>query len=498
MPTGHREVETKYDVADDSALPTVADLPDVARVEGPHTFLLEAHYFDTDDLALAGRGITLRRRTGGEDEGWHLKLPVSGAREEIHAALGRSTRTPPLALRRVVQGVARDRPLAPVATVVTERTMASLVDADESVLVEICDDRVVATRTGAVGDEEHSWREWEVEVHAARPRLLKALRTRLRKQGAHVATGSSKFGRLMQIDADAPSHDHPGVPTRTTEHELLARHIASLTDDLHRLDPLARADLPDALHQLRLVFRRLRAALTAFEASFDTTVTDPIRDELRWIGDILGRPRDLEVLQSQLGAVVLSQPTRLVRGRPGPWIDRRLRAARRSAHKQVLEAMATERYFSLVDSLDSWQAGPPWSARRDRRASKGLPKVLHHEWKRVERAVAKADAADDTERPELLHQVRIAAKRARYAAEVLRPVLGTEARDIAKAAKKIQNSLGAHHDTLVAVDQVFLLADAARDEGRDTFTFGVLAIRLEAALAEHEGTFRRTWKRVRP
>jgi CHAD domain-containing protein len=498
MPTGHREVETKYDVVDDSALPKVADLPDVARVEGPHTFLLEAHYFDTDDLALARRGITLRRRTGGEDEGWHLKLPVSGAREEIHAALGRSTRTPPLALRRVVQGVARDRPLTPVATVVTERTMASLMDADESVLAEICDDRVVATRTGTDGDEEHSWREWEVEVHAARPRLLKALRTRLRKQGAHVATGSSKFGRLMQSDADARSHDHPSVPTRATEHELLTRHVASLTADLHRLDPLARADLPDALHQLRLAFRRLRAALTTFAASFDTTVTDPIRDELRWIGDILGRPRDLEVLQSQLGAVVLTQPPRLVRGRPGRWIDSRLRTARRSAHKQVLEAMATERYFSLVDTLDAWQAGPPWSARRDRRASKGLPKVLHQEWKRVERAVAKADAADDTERPELLHQVRIAAKRARYAAEVLRPVLGTEASDIAKAATKIQKSLGAHHDTLVAVDQVFLLADAARDDGRDTFTFGVLATRLEAALAEHEGTFRRTWKRVRP
>jgi CHAD domain-containing protein len=497
MPAGHREVETKYDVADDVALPEVADLPGVERVEGPHTFLLEARYFDTDDLALARRGITLRRRAGGEDEGWHLKLPVSGARQEIQAALGRSTRTPPLALRRVVQGVVRDRPLAPVATVVTERTMASLMDADESVLAEICDDRVVATRTGPDGDEEHSWREWEVEVHAARPRLLKALRTRLRKQGAHVSTATSKFGRLMQIDAEAPSHDRRSVPSRATEHELLTGYVASLTVDLHRLDPLARADLPDAVHQLRLVFRRLRAALTTFDASFDTTVTGPVREELRWIGDILGRPRDLEVLQSRLSALVLAQPPRLVRGRPGPWIDGRLRPARRSAHKQVLEAMATERYFSLVDTLDSWQAGPPWSARRDRRARQGLPKVLRHEWERVERAVAKADTADDTERPELLHQVRNAAKRARYTAEVLRPVLGTEARDIAKAAKRIQPSLGAHHDTLVAVDQVLLLADAARDDGRDTFTYGVLTTRLEAALAEHEGTFRRTWKKVR-
>ena len=296
MPTGHHEVETKYDVADDVALPDIADLPDVARVEGPHTFLLEARYFDTEDLALARRGITLRRRTGGEDEGWHLKLPVSGARQEIQAALGRSTRTPPLALRRVVQGVVRNRALAPVATVVTERTMASLMEADESVLAEICDDRVVATRTGPDGDEEHSWREWEVEVHAARPRLLKALRRRLGKQGGYEATASSKLGRLMQIDAGAASQDRPSVSARATEQELLTRHLASLTADLHRLDPFARADLPDALYQLRLVFRRLRAALTSFDASFDTTVTDALRDEVRWIGDILGRRRDLEDL----------------------------------------------------------------------------------------------------------------------------------------------------------------------------------------------------------
>jgi CHAD domain-containing protein len=495
MATGHREVETKYDVDETAALPTLDELPDVDRVEGPRTVRLEARYFDTEDLALGRRGITLRRRTGGDDEGWHLKLPVTGARQEIHAPLGRSVHTPPLALRRVVQGVVRDLSLGHVATMTTERTTASLLDADETLLAEICDDRVVATRTGPDGDEDHAWREWEVEAHSARRRLTRALAKRMRKAGAEEASSPSKFGRLMELDAGAPPEHRPDVDDRATEHEVLARHLADLVGDLHRLDPMARADLPDAVHQLRMVIRRLRSALTSFDACFDTTVTDAMRDELHWIGDVLGRPRDVEVLQSQLSALMLTLPPHFVRGRPGSWIDSRLRAARRSAHKDSLEALASDRYFSLVDTLDSWQVGPPWSDRSDRRASKTLPN-LRREWARVEKAVEKADAAGDAERSERLHKVRKRSKKARYAAEVLQPVLGAEARDTAKAAKKVQRSLGAHHDTVVAAEQVLDLADAAHAEGRDTFTFGVLVTRLDAELAEHDRAFRRTWKKA--
>src|SRR5829696_153622 len=138
----HREIETKFDVADASALPEVADLPDVSRVDGPRTFRAEAHYYDTEDLALGHAGITLRRRTGGEDDGWHLKLPVTGARQEIQVPPGSGDGTPPAELCRVVRGVVRDRPVRHLATVVTERTLASLLGVDGLLLAEVCDDRV--------------------------------------------------------------------------------------------------------------------------------------------------------------------------------------------------------------------------------------------------------------------------------------------------------------------------------------------------------------------
>ena len=86
--TEHREIERKYDVEAGAALPSLVTMPGVDRVEQRPPVELDAIYLDTDDLALARARITLRRRTGGGDEGWHLKLPArKDVRRELHAPL---------------------------------------------------------------------------------------------------------------------------------------------------------------------------------------------------------------------------------------------------------------------------------------------------------------------------------------------------------------------------------------------------------------------------
>ena len=89
MTTGHLEVETKYDVDDDFVVPELTGLDGVATVDPPVEHSLEAVYFDTTDLRLLRARVTMRRRTGGTDAGWHLKLPAGTARREVHAPLGR-------------------------------------------------------------------------------------------------------------------------------------------------------------------------------------------------------------------------------------------------------------------------------------------------------------------------------------------------------------------------------------------------------------------------
>jgi hypothetical protein len=97
----HLEIEKKFDVEDTFALPGLTGVPGVAEVREPVEHHLEAAYYDTADLRLARARVTLRRRTGGTDAGWHVKLPaVAGARRELHSPVGRAARNPPKAAAR--------------------------------------------------------------------------------------------------------------------------------------------------------------------------------------------------------------------------------------------------------------------------------------------------------------------------------------------------------------------------------------------------------------
>lgn len=78
MATVVRETERKYELADGVELPGWDGLVGVEASVGPEEQTLEALYFDTADLRLAQAGVTLRRRRGGHDAGWHVKLPVAG------------------------------------------------------------------------------------------------------------------------------------------------------------------------------------------------------------------------------------------------------------------------------------------------------------------------------------------------------------------------------------------------------------------------------------
>src|ERR1700735_924507 len=93
--TSQLETEQKYDAGPDFELPDLGTLPGYSVTE-PETVNLAAIYFDTDDLRLLANKVSLRRRTGGEDAAWHLKLPVRpGTRRERHLPLSAGTETVP-------------------------------------------------------------------------------------------------------------------------------------------------------------------------------------------------------------------------------------------------------------------------------------------------------------------------------------------------------------------------------------------------------------------
>lgn len=105
------ETETKYDAPAAVTLPDLHGLPQVAATSGPDEVELDAEYYDTDDLRLLRAGITLRRRHGGGDAGWHLKLSAGGdTRREIRLPLGRTGRRVPAELAELVRVHTRGEP----------------------------------------------------------------------------------------------------------------------------------------------------------------------------------------------------------------------------------------------------------------------------------------------------------------------------------------------------------------------------------------------------
>jgi inorganic triphosphatase YgiF len=191
------EIEQKFDVDEGFERPSFGGLPGISAA-APVVIHLSATYFDTADGRLAGSKITLRRRTGGGDEGWHLKLPVgAGARREVHAPLDAGERQVPDELAERVAEVTGGQPLAPIAALDTRRVVVTLRDSGNQVVAEVADDTVTARRLPS-GGEPMTWREIEVEVPSAVPDLQRAAAELLFAAGARPAGHGSKLARLLE------------------------------------------------------------------------------------------------------------------------------------------------------------------------------------------------------------------------------------------------------------------------------------------------------------
>ncbi len=190
------EIEKKFDVAAGTPVPDWTRVPGVASVTAGEVRHLDAAYLDTAHLALAQAGVAVRRRTGGPDEGWHVKGPlVDGGRVELGWPLSDEM---PQELRDEIAQWTTDR-LAPLARIVNDRTAYDLLDADGNVLAEFVDDHVRATDQR--GDVEREWYEWEIELRgldaADADAFFAEIERVARDAGALNPTSTSKLARAL-------------------------------------------------------------------------------------------------------------------------------------------------------------------------------------------------------------------------------------------------------------------------------------------------------------
>ncbi|MGW2632081.1 CYTH and CHAD domain-containing protein [Streptomyces chattanoogensis] len=512
-----REIERKYEATDETELPDLTAVDRVAEVVEQGVAELDATYYDTAGQRLAAAGVTLRRRTGGQDAGWHLKLPVAlGIRDEVRLPL---SDTPPPELTALVRSRTLGRELVPVVRLRTRRTVRLLRDADGATLAEVALDAVRAARVD--GGAEVRWREIEVELagEGDDPGLLDEVGEALAAAGVRPARAASKLERAL---AETGGEGAPGEPAersgkksedggkgrekgqgqgkgKATAGDIVLRYLREQVHTITELDPAVRRDLPDSVHQMRVATRRLRSAFRSYTKVLDRAVTRPIGLELQWLAAELGIDRDREVLTARLRDALAELPRTLrlgpVSARLRIWSERRRAGSRR----EVLTTLDGERYLELLRTLEALLADPPLRRAAALPASEVLVKaVLKDHARLADRIEAALAAPAGAARDEALHSARKAAKRVRYAAEAARPVLGKPAKKFTKRTKRVQQVLGDHQDSVVARAALRELATQAQRAGEGAFTFGLLYGREEALADRRERELPGVWAKAAP
>ena len=206
-PSRSLEVERKYDVDDAAAVPDWTTLPGVAAVGAAEHRQLDARYLDTADRHLAGAGVAVRRRSGGPDAGWHIKISTPEGKHEWAWPLDEEPAAEVMDLpvpAGVVDALARwaEPPFTALARIRNARVAYALTDADGALVAEFVDDHVTARdeRRGT----ESTWREWELELGPAAPAdpqqreaLFAAADALVADAGGRPAASGSKLARAL-------------------------------------------------------------------------------------------------------------------------------------------------------------------------------------------------------------------------------------------------------------------------------------------------------------
>ncbi|HEY2214248.1 MAG TPA: CYTH and CHAD domain-containing protein [Acidimicrobiales bacterium] len=476
------------------------ELPDLGPIVG-HTVSLPAQalhtsYFDTADLRLWGRGITLRHRTGEEANGglWTIKLPETEgeALERTELTWPGSRGEVPVEARTLLRGIIRRADLREVVELESKRRRVLL----GSSLGEI-DDDVVTVKSGQREGFKFRQIELELKMDAAMAGsssdqihdVLHALHRSGANEDRH-----QKFTMALGLSEGRPKERKRQRGKKAT---ISAAVELSIGDGLDRvLDHDVRLRLRPgepprySIHQARVATRRLRSDIKTFARLLDPIWVEHVSRDLKWLGAVFGQVRDLDVLSDRLESAELN--SRIEReGRIE--LSAKLARQRGYAGDQLTSALDSDRYFGLIEHLAAAARLPPFIRPSEASASAAdvLPVLVQRQYKALLRRIRHGGRhPNDTQ----LHQIRIGAKQLRYAAETAAPFIGKSARRTGGGAKDLQTILGEHHDAVSA--EVWLRQ--ATDEGSSAagFTAGRLVEQARRQKLKRAKRWRQAWRSI--
>ena len=477
-----RERELKFIVPEDFSW-TDVDLGKEFHLIAQEPIQYDTVYVDTTDLRLAGWGCSLRHRSG---EGWTLKLAptADGLLLERPELEFHDASEVPVAALAIVAAYTRGSVVRPAVTLQTVRSPFRLED-DEAHLLGTATVDDVSVR-GSGGARFH---EAELELAEGVPGdIAKHVRKRMKKAGGGRPDPTPKYLRALGARA-RPNADIvlPQLDQPRSLGDLALSAIAGATMRLMQNDPLVRAGGDDeAVHQARVATRRLRSDLRTFHELLEPAWAADMLAELKWLGGLIGELRDTDVLRRRIQGRVAALPATSRGG--ADRVLRALDARRRKARRSLMAGMTEERYTRLVENVLRASRNPGFDpARSSRRASAAIV-FLEDPVRKLRRAVGRLPARPTDQ---ALHDIRIRAKRVRYAAEAVAPGLGKKAAAVATSAAALQDVLGEHQDAVVA--QEWLASRLPRADETEAAALNRLMRSERAATRQARSRWQTAW-----
>ncbi len=482
-PDAGLETELKFEI-DSAAAERLQSHPALgAAAPARH---LRTVYFDTPRYDLKNHGVTLRvrecdggfvqtvkRRHGARlfarDE-WECAVPAAEPNLEAFA------RTPAAV---VLNGHASE--LAQVFATKVDRRIGLWRQGDNIIEVSLDVGAI------AIGDRREPIRELELELKAGEPSVLFDLARDLSRHAAMRLSFESKGERGYRMaghdGAAAIKAEHTALGARITTGEAFRRVARStLVQISANAELLARTRMGEAVHQTRVGLRRLRAALAAFKPIVHDEVYARIKAEARWLAGELDAARDVDVFlyETFRPAQAEAEDDAALAA-----LGERLRRVQTEAYEQAVTAAASPRFSAFLLDAAAWVESGAWTRAenpdRERPAAEFGAAALHRLHRKLRRAGRRFAELEPAER----HDLRIRAKKLRYAAEFFGSAFtgsGQRRRTYVAALKKLQDRLGALND--IAVARTLGPGFAGARSGELGFTAGLIVGRRERAEAD--------------
>lgn len=484
---------------------------------------LKAVYFDTDDLALRAAGVSLRIRSSDGASVQTIKAARGPGRSPGRLVLDRSEWDHPVAAGALDFSVAKGTALEPLAaddamrtairprfTVEVERT-AVIVERDGSSLELALDSGTVRVPSGRRearaapgGGERHPAEagplveaplaEVELELKHGDPAALFRVAASLAETTPLRLSFKSKSERGYELLTGARPKPAKAEPLRippalTSGAAFQAIARSCLRQYVGNEAVLRVAKDPDAVHQMRVALRRLRAAVTLFKDALADGERDAVRGDLKALASALGPARDLDVF---IDKTLRPAEARHAGDPDFAALMTDYERRRDEAYARALAALRSGEFARAILRAAAWIEAGDWLGSRDKtlRAARDRPIAAHAaaELDRRWRKVRRRSRGLRRLAPEARHEVRIEIKKLRYAAEFFASLFeeagGVKRRKTALATlATLQETLGDLNDIAVGEEEAATGALAALQSEQ--------AARVGPLLAEARNAVRR-------